>query len=50
MMRRGESGKSGELISVEQQRRIDAYWRGELERLECDFPYEAAFTPAGGQR
>jgi hypothetical protein len=45
MMRRGESGKSGELISAEQQRRIDDYWRAELARLECDFPYDAEFGP-----
>lgn len=47
MMRRGESGKSGELIAAEQQRRIDDYCRAELERLQCGFPYESAFTPAG---
>jgi hypothetical protein len=45
MMRRGESGQSAELLSAEQQRRIDAYWRDELARLECDFPYDAAFAP-----
>jgi hypothetical protein len=49
MMRRGESGKSAELISAEQQRRIDDYWRAELVRLDCDFPYDAAFTPAGAK-
>jgi hypothetical protein len=47
MMRRGESGKSAELISAEQQRRIDDYWRNELVRLDCDFPYDAEFVPAG---
>jgi hypothetical protein len=45
MMRRGESGRSAELISPEQQRRIDDYWRAELVRLECDFPYDAEFAP-----
>jgi hypothetical protein len=43
MMRRGESGASGELITAEQQRRIDDYWRAELARIGCDFPYDAAF-------
>jgi hypothetical protein len=47
MMRRGESGKSAELISAEQQRRIDDYWRAELVRLNCDFAYDAEFAPAG---
>ena len=46
MMRRGESGKSAELISLEQQRRIDDYWRAELARIECDFPYDSEFAPA----
>ena len=44
MMRRGESGASGELITRDQQRRIDDYWRSELERIGCDFPYDAAFN------
>lgn len=44
MMRRGESGASGELITRDQQRRIDDYWRAELERIGCDFPYDAAFN------
>ena len=46
MMRRGESGASGELLTPEQQRRIDDYWRAELERIGCDFPYDAAFNAA----
>ena len=47
MMRRGESGASAELITPEQQRRIDDYWRAELTRIGCDFPYDAVFsTPA----
>ena len=44
MMRRGESGASGELITSEQQRRIDDHWRAELERIGCDFPYDEAFN------
>ncbi|HUQ52232.1 MAG TPA: sulfotransferase domain-containing protein [Gammaproteobacteria bacterium] len=45
MLRRGESGKSAELLSPEQQRRIDDYWRAELARIECDFPYDEQFAP-----
>jgi hypothetical protein len=48
MLRRGKSGVSGELISPDQQRRIDEYWRAELAKLECDFPYDEAFAAAGG--
>ena len=44
MLRRGESRGSAELITPEQQRRIDDYWRAELERIGCDFPYDAAFN------
>jgi Sulfotransferase domain len=47
MMRRGESGASAELITPEQQRRIDDYWRAELARIGCDFPYDTAFKGAG---
>jgi hypothetical protein len=43
MMRRGERGASGEMLSAEQQQRIDDYWRAELARIGCDFPYDAAF-------
>jgi hypothetical protein len=46
MMRRGERGKSGELISASDQRRIDDYWRAELARVGSDFPYDDAFGPA----
>jgi Sulfotransferase domain len=50
MMRRGESRASAELITHEQQRRIDDYWRDELTRIGCDFGYDAAFSApqAGG--
>ena len=44
MLRRGESGASAELITREQQGRIDDYWRAELERMGCDFPYDAVFN------
>lgn len=40
MVRRGRAGGSGELLTPDQQRRIDAYWRGELRRLGSDFPYD----------
>ena len=46
MMRRGERGASSELISAEQQWRIDDYWRAELTRIGCDFPYDDAFATA----
>ena len=46
MIRRGERGKSSELISTAEQRRIDDYWRAELDRRNCDFPYDAAFAVA----
>ena len=48
MLRRGERGKSGELISAADQRRIDDYWRAELRKLGSDFPYDEAFGPASG--
>lgn len=43
MIRRGEAGGSAELLTREEQQRIDAYCRAELERLGCDFDYDAAF-------
>jgi aryl sulfotransferase len=43
MMRRGVSGGSSELLTPEQQRRIDDHCRSELLRLGCDFPYDAVF-------
>jgi hypothetical protein len=45
MIRRGERGTSGELISAADQRRIDDYWRAELRKLGSDFPYDEAFGP-----
>lgn len=47
MVRRGRAGGSAELLSPQQQRRIDDYWRGELARLGSDFPYDRHF---GGHR
>jgi hypothetical protein len=46
MIRRGERGTSGELINAADQRRIDDYWRAELERIGSDFPYDDAFGAA----
>ncbi len=43
MMRRGASGGSSELLTPEQQRRIDDHCRAELARLGSDFPYDAVF-------
>ena len=50
MMRRGERGRSDELLSIADQRRIDDYCRAELARLGCDFPYDAAFAIAAAFR
>jgi len=47
MVRRGQRGTSSELLSPADQRRIDDYWRAELERLGCDFPYDRAFVTVG---
>jgi hypothetical protein len=48
MMRKGAVGGSAELLSLEQQRQMDAYFKEELKRLGSDFPYEefCNVTPA----
>jgi hypothetical protein len=46
MMRQGKSGNSGELLSGEQQKRIDAHCQAELARMGSDFPYAAYCQPA----
>ncbi len=43
MVRRGQHGESNELLTLEQQQRIDDHCRAELLRLGCDFPYDQAF-------
>jgi hypothetical protein len=43
MIRRGRHKSSGELLTAEQQQRIDDHCRAELKRLGCDFPYEEVF-------
>jgi hypothetical protein len=50
MMRKGESGASGEMLSAEQQQRIDDYWQAELTALGCDFPYAEAFGRTAQRR
>jgi hypothetical protein len=44
MIRRGETGASRELLTAEEQARIDTYCRSELARLGCDFDYERAYA------
>jgi hypothetical protein len=46
MIRKGQSGASSELLTLEQQRRIDDYCRAELKRLGSDFPYDEMFVIA----
>ena len=46
MIRRGERGKSDELLSSAEQKRIDDYWRAQLVNLRSDFPYDQAFPNA----
>jgi hypothetical protein len=49
MIRRGERGTSGELLSSADQTRIDDYWRAELAKLGSDFPYDEWFSPVGAR-
>lgn len=44
MMRRGQAGGSGEMLTPAQQQRIDDYWRTTLKKQGCDFPYDAVFA------
>ena len=43
MIRRGEAGSSGELLTEEQQKKIDAFAIEQLKALGSDFPYEELF-------
>jgi hypothetical protein len=43
MVRRGESGGSGEVLSPAQQATLDSVCQEELARLGSDFPYATAF-------
>jgi hypothetical protein len=44
MMRRGKVGNSNEMLTLDQQMRIDQHFRRELERLGSDFPYTKLFA------
>lgn len=44
MIRKGKSNVSGELLSREQQVRIDQHCLAELNKLGSDFPYREVFT------
>lgn len=46
MIRRGRIGGSGELLTRDEQARIDAHCRAELARLGCDFDYGHAYGAA----
>jgi Sulfotransferase domain len=46
MMRKGDQGASGELLTPERQREMDAHCIAELKRLGSDFPYEEFCDPA----
>jgi aryl sulfotransferase len=48
MIRRGEAGGSAELLSPEEQQRIDAHCRAELARLGCDFDYDTNYGVQAG--
>ena len=45
LVRRGVAGGSGELLTVDQRRRLRAHSRDELARLGCDLPFEDLFGP-----
>jgi hypothetical protein len=40
MLRKGTQGGASELLSLEQQPQIDAYFQSELDPLGSDLPYE----------
>ena len=46
MMRNGQSGKSGELLSASQQFMVDKFFRTRLKQLSSDFPYDEMFQSA----
>jgi hypothetical protein len=48
MMRKGEQGNSGELLTPAQQVQIDEYMRAQLQRWHCDFPYDVTFAQRTG--
>lgn len=44
MMRKGKQGISDELLSLEDQNRIDNYMKAQLQKLGSDFPYDDFFA------
>jgi hypothetical protein len=49
MMRKGRQGGSGELLTPERQRELDAHCMAELKRLGSDLPYEEICAPAAAE-
>ncbi len=47
VVRQGRRGSSDQLLTAEQQRRIDVYFRERLSRLGCDFPYDEHYGRKG---
>ena len=43
LVRKGQTGNSGELLSKAQQKRIDDYCSNGLKELGCDFPYDELY-------
>lgn len=43
LMRKGQTGSAGELLSKAQQKRIDDYCSNALKELGCDFPYDELY-------
>ena len=46
MMRSGKSGRSGDMLTREQQAQIDRHMQAELRRRGCDVPYDDMFETA----
>ena len=46
LIRRGQAGKSGELLTPEHQRAIDRFALERLRHLQSDFPYGEKFNTA----
>jgi hypothetical protein len=44
MIRSGKKGKSDELLSRDQQERIDAYCSKSLQLMGCDFDYKSIYS------
>jgi hypothetical protein len=50
MIRKGSEGGASELLTPEQERRIDEYFTAELRRIGSDFPYDAFCRISPGAR